>query len=365
MGRTSVMQRWAIVSKWVEGHDIRKVCSQLGKRKRTVQQWVDRYEATGDVQDSSRSGRRRLLGGAAEQRAYDLLLNGEQGGAQSVAQHLHMTGDVSKVVDRRTVTRAARRIAAQKGQRLRAVQGKPQKMLTAANRRSRLAFCRANLLRYWGNTLFSDRKKFLFSYPGSKVQAVSWVVAGERREAPRVNHPQVVNVYAGLCRFGLTRLHIVAGTSGAQTAYKNQQGKGAKNITKEEYSNVMETTLLPEGRRLFTMQGISTWQLQQDNDRAHNAALPAVRKWNSKHASSISILPGWPPNSPDLNPIENFWGYLQRKMDARGCRSFEEYKIALEEEAKSVPREYFYKLVKGMPKRMACCIELEGGKTRH
>ena len=152
--------------------------------------------------------------------------------------------------------------------------------------------------------------------------------------------------------------------AGHTTTYKNKKGQVARNITASEYGAVVKQTFLPEGTRLFSNQGLSTWTLQQDNDPAHRAAGPVVQQWNAQHASSVSILENWPASSPDLNPIENFWGYLQRKMDAKGCRTFSEYRAALETEARLVPRAYFSKLVGSMPKRLADCIKLEGGKTK-
>ena len=365
MARTSVKDRWAILAKWDEGQSARAISRQLGAPLKTVRRWIERYTATGDVKDEPRAGRPRLLGAAAAQQACALLLGGQHGASKSVAQHLHASGHVRKVVDRRTVSRAARKLAGESGVRLRALRGKPGKLLTEATRRKRLEFCRANRSRGWGYTLFTDRKKFLFSYPGSKVPATSWVVEGTRRAALTVNHPQVVNVYAGLSKYGLTRLHIVAGTSGDKSTYKNQQGRGARNITMQEYRDVLKSTLLPEGQRIFSLHGISSWLLQQDNDPAHKAAGPEVTQWRTQHASRVSVLPNWPPNSPDLNPIENLWGYLQAKMDAKGCVNFSEFKAALVQEAGSIPRTLCSKLVDSMPRRVAECIRLEGGKTKH
>jgi hypothetical protein len=365
MGVTSVKERWAIVAKWDEGLTTRAIAQQLGTPVKTVQRWVDRYQATGNVEDEPRSGRPRLLGATAARQAYDLLLGGKHGASKSVAQHLHTTGHVSKVIDRRTVSRAARKIAGELGVRLRALRGKPEKRLTAETRRKRLEFCRANLSRCWSNTLFTDRKKFSFSYPGSKVPAISWVVEGARREALTVNHPQVVNVYAGLSKYGLTSLHIVAGTSGGMSLYKNQQGKRARNITMQEYRDVLKSTLLPEGQRIFSRHGISTWVLQQDNDPAHKAANLEVAQWATRHTSSVSLLTNWPPNSPDLNPIENLWGHLQTKMDAMGCATFPEFKAALVHEAETVPKTLCSNLVDSLPKRIAECISLEGGKIKY
>ena len=46
----------------------------------------------------------------------------------------------------------------------------------------------------------------------------------------------------------MTKLHIVAGTTGHKTAHLNQKGSMARNITASEYKEVLEQTLLPEGR---------------------------------------------------------------------------------------------------------------------
>ena len=77
----------------------------------------------------------------------------------------------------------------------------------------RLAFAKANLDRNWRLVVFTDRKKFLFGYPGTSVSQAKWVQKGQRHEAPTVNHPMTVNVYAGITMYGVTKLHMVAGTS--------------------------------------------------------------------------------------------------------------------------------------------------------
>ncbi len=68
-------------------------------------------------------------------------------------------------------------------------------------------------------------------------------------------------------------------------------------------------TLLPERRRIFGSCGVTSWVLQQYNDPTHEAANASVAAWNAslaaEHSSDVTILGSWPPNSPDLNPIDN------------------------------------------------------------
>ena len=53
----------------------------------------------------------------------------------------------------------------------------------------------------------------------------------------------------------------------------------------------------------------SKWIFQQDNAPCHKAKV--LMDWLSKQ--KIDIL-RWPPYSPDLNPIENLWSLLARKV---------------------------------------------------
>ena len=118
--------------------------------------------------------------------------------------------------------------------------------------------------------------------------------------------------------------------------------------------------------RLFSTQGISTWVLQQDNEPTHSVAGAEVKGWNHKHCSNVQLLENWPPNSPDLNLIENVWGLVQEKVNAAaGCSSFDEFKLEVEAQFQAVPKTMLRNLFASMPKRLAKLIELGGGKTIH
>jgi transposase len=358
--------RWAIIHEWRKDHNIARAAKSAGVSIKACKQWVQRYQRTGDVQEMRRSGRRRVLSSVAEGIALDLLLSNQAGGAKAVAAHLHAKGLTTTMVSKHTIIRAARRVASNRGiGRLKALKGKPQKQLSAATLQKRLAFCRQHKRTNWNNVMFTDRKKFAFCYPGSKVYPVTWVAGSGRRQANAVNHASVVNVYAGLTRFGMTKLHVVAGTTGHKSAFVNMQGQQSRNITRNEYKVVLEQTLLPEGRRLFGTQGISTWILQQDNDPAHKLAPEIVRQYNQRYGCSVSVLPNWPPSSPDLSLIENVWSILQSRLDSHGCKTFADFKAALVKEAKSISGSLAQGMFDGMAARVQDCIKKGGDRTRH
>ena len=52
-----------------------------------------------------------------------------------------------------------------------------------AKRAKRLAFANANLRRNWKLVLSTDRKKFLFKYPGDKVVSGKWLKGTEEHIA--------------------------------------------------------------------------------------------------------------------------------------------------------------------------------------
>ncbi|GFW88078.1 transposable element Tcb2 transposase [Trichonephila clavipes] len=53
---------------------------------------------------------------------------------------------------------------------------------------------------------------------------------------------------------------------------------------------------------------------QDDNAPIHTAKI--VQEWFAEHEGEVGHL-DWPPQSPDLNIIEHFRGYLESKLRAR------------------------------------------------
>jgi hypothetical protein len=197
------------------------------------------------------------------------------------------------------------------------------------------------------------------------VKRVGWVRVGERRTAAKVNHAMAVNMYAGITKFGVTKPHFVAGTSKMVTSFTNNKGKMARNITTEEYKHVLASTLLPEGKRLFSAHGVSNWVLQQDNDPTHKkAAAAALKEWNqASPGGSVTLVPNWPPNSPDLSPIENVWSYVDARVGAAGCKTFDESQKKVMTTFKELPHNILNNLYMSMKSRLAQCIERLGAKT--
>lgn len=74
--------------------------------------------------------------------------------------------------------------------------------------------------------------------------------------------------------------------------------------------------MIPSARQLFPQRD---WIFQQDNDPKHTA------KKNKKylHNKSVKILT-WPSQSPDLNPIENLWAILDKRLKDRKPQNEEE-----------------------------------------
>jgi len=62
---------------------------------------------------------------------------------------------------------------------------------------------------------------------------------------------------------------------------------------------------------------------QQDNPK-HTAKITQTFFKSGR----IKVL-DWPPQSPDLNPIENLWSILDKKVDKTGVTNTENYFVAL------------------------------------
>jgi hypothetical protein len=361
-------ERWSIVHDMKRHGNVTKVAEMHGVSRNTVRHWWGVYESTGGVQKKTGSGRKRCLSDAAVDTVTTMLESGNFTGTTHVALEAHKAGLAfgDKPPHRTTIARRVKARAKALGKPIHAVRGQPEKELTTQMKSKRLLFCEKNKSTCWATTMFTDRKRFLFRYPGCPVRRYAWVRKGKKRVARKVSKAMSVNVYAGITKFGITKLHCVAGTSNMKSRHTNLKGQHARNITKSEYKEVLEKALLPEGTKLFRNVGVSNWVFQQDNDPSHKAAGSIIQAWNSQHPGvQVSLLADWPGNSPDLNPIENLWAWAQAEVDAKGCKTFQEFKKCVFDTLQKAPRKLLRGLVGSMGRRVRACIENDGDKTKY
>jgi len=72
-----------------------------------------------------------------------------------------------------------------------------------------------------------------------------------------------------------------------------------------------------------------------------------------------------PPQSPDLNPIENLWDELDRRIRLAPIHTKEELKKKLQEEWQQISPEYLRKIISNMPKRLKHVQNQKGYATKY
>jgi transposase len=174
------------------------------------------------------------------------------------------------------------------------------------------------------------------------------------------------NVYGGNVvspsNHGPTKLIPVTGTTGLKYSRKfmTKRKKIARSITQSEYTTVAKS-LITEGYKLFEGK---PWGLIQDNDKAHKGMQPALKVWSRHHPRNTCLIK-FPPNSPDLNLIENVWGYILPKVEAAGCKTTKQFQHKVNKEFSNLPQSYLQQLVGSMARRIKECIESRGDRTAH
>ncbi|CAJ0936037.1 unnamed protein product, partial [Ranitomeya imitator] len=98
----------------------------------------------------------------------------------------------------------------------------------------------------------------------------------------------------------------------------------------------------------------------RDNDPKHPSRL-CKGYLTKKESDGVLHQMTWPPQSPDLNPIEMVWGELDRRVKAKGPTSAKHLWELLQDCWKTIPGGYILKLIKRMPRVCKAVIKAKGG----
>ena len=100
---------------------------------------------------------------------------------------------------------------------------------------------------------------------------------------------------------------------------------------------------------------------QQNNAPAHTSLKTRNFFWEN----GITILENWPPQSPDINIIENMWSILKKNVHKRRPETVDELWTIAQEEFHKIPQTYVAKLYESIPRRLEEVVKFSGHPTKY
>ncbi len=194
----------------------------------------------------------------------------------------------------------------------------------------------------WSKVLFSDESKFCISFgnQGPRVRRKSGEAQNPFCLKSSVKFPQSVMIWAAMSSAGVGPLCFLKSTVKAAI-----------------YQEILENFMPSSADKLY---GDADFIFQQDLAPAHTAK--GTKSWFNDHG--VTVL-DWPATSPDLNPIENLWGIVKRKMRDTRPNNADDLKATVKETWASIPPQQCHKLITSMPRRIEAVIKAKGALTKY
>ena len=337
----SVFQRGAIVALVGAGHSVDSIASMICCNARTVSGWLDRALEDFNLEDKYRSGRHLLLT-AAEQSDIVAFAHTQPFVTPSIIKNQLKLKCSYRTIDRVLIDSGLYgRVA---------LRSYPY---TDTQKQIRMQFSNYILYNdvhnpdFFSKIFITDESSLQMGLHGNRVY-VRRPRGDDMAFLPDYIHQDnskkqsgKIRFFAGFCLNGVSELYFYEET---------MTGKKMVEIIKEN--------IIPETKRLFG-DGVQ-WLILHDNDKRWRSNI--VQNYTFNHCI-VQLNDGiWPAYSPDLNPIENLWSYLSKKVFDRNPSSVDELKQFAIEEWRNIPKQLIADLVYSLRTRAYLCLQNNGSK---
>lgn len=339
MGKqTSSDVRAIVIDLHKKGKSLREIGKMIGRNHCTIKKIIDKYAKYKTVENLPRGRRPKCLTDKEVRAIVRQVKANPASSAVKIAEHISQTS--GKSVSASTVRRSLHH----NGLHGRVPRKKPY--VSKANQIKRINFAkkyRNQPFTFWENILFTDESKFEIF--GAKKPPKIWRSANEafndKCVVKTVKHGGgSVMVWGCMAASGVGNLVFIEST-----------------MKKEDYLSILRHNVAPSVEKLCLAEN---WIFQQDNDPKHSSKL--VKEWLLYRTPKTL---DHPPQSPDLNPIEHLWEYLDKKVRERHISCRDDLKAALQDEWSKIPPDFTKKLVESLPRRLEAVIKSKGRQTKY
>jgi predicted DNA-binding protein (UPF0251 family) len=332
--KISIENRHCVVVLHEEGYTQQEIATRLHMNQSSVSRLLKKHCESDSLRDKARSGRPRVTSSRDDHMIRRHVIKDPFVSSQSIRHNLPQPAPSARTIRRRL----------QGENHLRCFKPARKPLLTRQQVEKRMKFCKEHenwTIEKWKTVIWSDES--LFRQFGHYRYHVRRPV-GKRYQlkfcCPTVRQSPSVMVWGAFCHSGLGALSFLPPNTTMRAA------------------NYLE--LLQE--KLPLMMAILQCDVfQHDGAPCHQAQL--IKQWLM--AAHIPTLQ-WPPNSPDLNPIENLWRVIKSKVAGMHPSSLDELKRCIQHIwDNDFPSSVCMKLVESMPKRIHLVLQSKGAHIKY
>lgn len=336
-------RRAAIIESVRAGRTPAEIIRFFGYARSTVYDVVARYNASEESKEGSANPARKTHSRERTSRPAEVVERAHELILEDPGQSLRKLATVLGVSER-----SMRRIA-EEDLRYKSYTLKVRQMLSEDARSKRIARCHLLLSSLKNEAagrirFFSDEKIFTVD---AKVNRRNdrWL-AYDPEEVPivaRTKSPANVHV---LC--------VVSSEGDVMPPHFFEKGQ---NVTKEVYLGVLQTAIKPW---IVAVASGRPYVFQQDGAPAHTSHL--VQNWLSDNVDMFWSKEFWPPNSPDLNPMDYYvWSVVERVANKTRHPNVTSLRAAIEAAFTNLDRALLKRACDRFRSRIEAIIAADGG----
>lgn len=319
-----------------EGYSQRAIANRLRVSKTAVQETIARKRSTGSFVPLKRPGRPRKTSKQTDNLIHRIVVAQPTSSSSFIQTQLPPHVNISTKTIRRRLCDDFK---------LRSYRPAVKPKLSAKNIKDRLKFCQDH--RHWGvvewsRVMFSDESLIRqFNPPALHVRRPINNRWNSRYVQPTVKQSPSIMIWGSITAQGAAGFYLV---------------ENGETINAARYLAIVNDQI----PQWFATRNCDIFM--HDGAPCHQAKV--CRTWFQNQ--QITVLGPWPGSSPDLNPIENCWRLLKKKVSRLFPTSIEDLRMKIAKVwTLEITQDYCQKLVHSMPQRIESVIAAHGRHTKY